>query len=227
MPFNLQMMLQPFEKWVIDFVGPIQPQGKTGARYIITAMEYLNHWVEAQPVKDCTGMTATKFLFKHVLTSFNCPKILISDCGTHFLNEMINALIEEFQVFNAQRSDWDLCIPAVLRAYRTTCNKLIGQTPFRLVYGVEAVMPMEYIVPSLCIAALIGMTDHRALVERLTQLDELEEERFIVGFHQEVQKQHEKAWHDWYIKLRTFKLNDLVLLYDSKFDKFRRKFRMY
>lgn len=34
-------------------------------------------------------------------------------------------------------------------------------------------------------------------------------------------------WHDRHIKLRTFKVNDLVLLYDSKFDKFRRKFKMH
>jgi len=44
-------------------------------------------------------------------------------------------------------------------------------------------MPMEYIVPSLCIAVLIGTTDNGALEERLTQLEELEEESFLVGFH--------------------------------------------
>eukprot|EP00253_Pinus_taeda_P007870 PITA_07870 len=37
MPLNLQMTLQPFEKWAINFVGPIKPQGKMDARYIITA----------------------------------------------------------------------------------------------------------------------------------------------------------------------------------------------
>jgi len=61
---------------------------------------------------------------------------------------------------------------------------LIGQTSFRLVYGVEAVMPMEYIVPSFRIAAFMDMTDHRALEERLVQLVELEEERFLGGFHE-------------------------------------------
>ncbi len=75
-------------------------------------------------------------------------------------------------------------------------------------------MPMEYIVPSLQREALTGMMDCRALEERLMQLDELEEERFLAGFHQHVQKQREKACHDRHIKLRTFKVNDLVLLYD-------------
>jgi len=42
---------------------------------------------------------------------------------------------------------------------------------------------MEYIVPTLHIAMLIGMADRRALEERLAQLDELEEERFFAGFH--------------------------------------------
>jgi len=60
MPLNPQMMLQPFEKWAIYFVGPIQPQGKTGARYIITAMKYLTHWAEAQLVNYCTGVMAVK-----------------------------------------------------------------------------------------------------------------------------------------------------------------------
>lgn len=100
MPLNPQMMLQPFEKWAIYFIGSIRPQGKTGARYIITATEYLTHWVEAQLVKDCTGATTTKFLFEHVLTRFGCPRILMSDRGTQFLNEMMSALTKEFQVYH-------------------------------------------------------------------------------------------------------------------------------
>lgn len=50
-------------------------------------------------------------------------------------------------------------------------------------------MPMEYIVPSLRIVVAIGMVDCGTLEERITQLEELEEERFLVGFHQQVQKQ--------------------------------------
>ena len=92
---------------------------------------------------------------------------------------------------------------------------LTGQTPFSLIYGVEAMMPMEYIVPSLHIAALTGVMDREAPEERLAQFFELEEERFLAGFHQQVQKQREKAWHDQNIKLHTFKVNDLVLFYDT------------
>ncbi len=41
MPLQPQMMLQPFEKWEIDFTGTIKPRGKIGAHYIITATNYL------------------------------------------------------------------------------------------------------------------------------------------------------------------------------------------
>lgn len=92
------MTLQPFEKWAIDFVVRIKPQGKMGVRYIITTTEYLTGWVEAQSIKDCMVAMATKFLFKHMLTRFGCPKILMSDHGTHFLNETISALTGDFQV---------------------------------------------------------------------------------------------------------------------------------
>lgn len=100
MPLNPQMTLSPFEKWAIDLVGPIKPQGKMGARYIITTREYLIRWVEAQPVKDCMAAMTVKFFFEHVLTQFGCLKILMNDHSIHFLNEMINALTEEFQVYH-------------------------------------------------------------------------------------------------------------------------------
>ena len=101
------MSLQPFEKWAIDFVGPIQPPGKKmGARYIIIAMEYLARWAEVQPIKDCTRTTTTKFLFEYVLTRFGCPDILMSDCGTHFLNETISTLMEEFQFYHQKSTPY-------------------------------------------------------------------------------------------------------------------------
>ena len=97
MPLVPQLTLQIFDKWVVYFVGPISPVGKhIGARYIISATYYLTVWVEAAPAKDCTAATTSKFLFENVVTRFGCPKILISDQGTHFVNQLIEELIDEF-----------------------------------------------------------------------------------------------------------------------------------
>jgi hypothetical protein len=72
----------------------------------------------------------------------------------------------------------------VLWTYQNTCKKLTTQTPFKLVYGLEAVVPMVYLVPSLRTATFIGMDDTDIVRYRLTQLMELDEDMFIAGFHQ-------------------------------------------
>jgi hypothetical protein len=69
MPLQPQVTLQTFNKWKIDFVGPINPLSKRiGARYIITVTEYLTILVEVAPVKDCNTETTSHFLFEQVIT---------------------------------------------------------------------------------------------------------------------------------------------------------------
>ena len=93
MPLVSQVTLQPFDKWVVDFVGPINPPwNKTSARYITTAIDYLTWWAKATPVVDCNAVTKTRFLLGNIVTQFGCPRILMSDQGSHFINHTVSAL---------------------------------------------------------------------------------------------------------------------------------------
>ena len=85
-------------------------------------------------------------------------------------------------------------------------------------------MPMEYIVPSMHIAAFTNMEKPDIMEERLVQLVALEEYHSIANFHQQVQKAQDKAWHDRHIHQKTFAGDELVLLYDSHFVKHPGKF---
>jgi transposase InsO family protein len=160
----------------------------------------LTRWAEAREVKDCSPTTVAHFIFDDIITRFGCPNILMSDQGTHFINKTVEALTEEVAVhhqkstpyhpqengtveaFNnilettltkicsVNNDDWDLRVPTVLWAYIITCKKLIMQTPFKLVYGLEFVVPMDHLVRSLRIVSFIDMDDPGTVQERLAQL---------------------------------------------------------
>ena len=99
MPLVPQVMLQTFDKWGVEFVGPINPLGnRMGAWYIITVTNYLKRWVEGTPIVDCTVAKALRFLVDNIVTRFGCPRILMSDYGSHFINHKISALKKELQI---------------------------------------------------------------------------------------------------------------------------------
>jgi hypothetical protein len=55
MPLNMQVTLQAFDKWVVDFVRSINlPTRRTRSRYIITVIDYLTRWEEVEPVTGCS-----------------------------------------------------------------------------------------------------------------------------------------------------------------------------
>ena len=150
-----------FEIWAIDFIGPFWiPSKRIGARYIITAVEYVTKWAEAEPVDTCSSEIAANFIYENIITRFGCPITLIRDQGSHFINKTIKTLMDQFQIdhrrsttyhpqsngaieafnktltkgltkiCNTDKDDSDKNIPTVLWAYRTTYKHLTDQTPF-------------------------------------------------------------------------------------------------
>ena len=69
-----------------------------------------------------------------------------------------------------------------------TYKKLMGQTPFRLVYGHVDVIHIEYIIPNLRIITITEMTYVSVVKEILSQLIQMEEYHFVEGYHQNVEK---------------------------------------
>ena len=96
-----------FETRAIDFIGTFTKQRKrTRARYIITTVEYVSKWVEAEPVPSCTKEVAAKFIYENIITRFGCPLTLISDQGTHFINQTIEILLKEFLIDHHRTSTY-------------------------------------------------------------------------------------------------------------------------
>lgn len=152
--------LQILEKWAIDFICLINSlTHHTQESYIIMVTEYLMRWVEAALVRYYTTDTTTRFIFENIISRFGCPRSLISNQGTHFINETVTSLLQNFLIQHHKRipyhpqangtvgafnktlkkglykvcsenwDDWDKRVPATLWAYHTIVKILHKQMP--------------------------------------------------------------------------------------------------
>ena len=91
-------------------------------------------------------------------------------------------------------------------------------TPFQLVYGLEAVLPIRCEISSLKLTVdLLPRTSE--LEASLLELIQLDETRRDVVLANEAHKKRVKAQFDKNVKARVFSEGDLVLLYDQDSDK--------
>jgi hypothetical protein len=66
MPLQPQVLIEPFEKWALDFVGPINPPSRQ-KRYILVCTDYVTKWVEAKALPFATENVVVSFLFEDIL----------------------------------------------------------------------------------------------------------------------------------------------------------------
>ena len=103
---------------------------------------------------------------------------------------------------------WAEELPAVLWAYRTMSRTSTGETPFSLVYGTEAMIPVEAGVPSLRYKWSREETNNEGLQLNLDLLDERREQALIrIAAYQ---NRVTKFWNK-HIRERQFKVGDWVL----------------
>ncbi len=64
--------------------------------YILIATNYAIKWVRAQALHTNIVIVTAKFLYKHFLTRFGFPSTIMTNQGTHFINNVIGYLIDHF-----------------------------------------------------------------------------------------------------------------------------------
>ena len=159
MPLNPILVVDIFNVWGIDFMGPFPTS--FGYSYILVGVDYVSKWVEAIPCKTNDHRVVLKFLKENIFSRFGVPKAIISDGGTHFCNKPFENLLAKYglkhnvatpyhpqtngqvelanreiktilmKVVNSNRKDWPLGLLDSLWAYRTAFKTILGMSPYQ------------------------------------------------------------------------------------------------
>ena len=140
------------------------PKSVDGHNYILIVVDVFTGFALLKPLKEKTG-TAAAFAIWGILCTIGLPKILQSDNGTEFKNELLSTLLritgveQRFISSYNPRSDgkvertvqtvkntivkllqghtslWPLFVPFVQLMYNTKVQALTGSSPFCLMFG--------------------------------------------------------------------------------------------
>ena len=96
MPLQGIMVVQFFDVWGINFMGPFPPS--FGNLYILITVNYVSKWVKAIacPINDAN--TVVGFIQRNIFSRFGAPKTIISDEGSHFANKLFEKLMSRYGV---------------------------------------------------------------------------------------------------------------------------------
>src|SRR6266487_1608673 len=233
---------EPFERIGIDFVGPLE-RTKRRNRYILVVTDYLTKWPEAKAMKEATAENVVKFIYEEIICRHGCPKIILSDRGTHFRNKLVNELCGKFEIkhklsspyhsqtnglverFNRtlcealakvseKENQWDEHIEQILFAYRTTKHSTTKRTPFFMTYKREANLPTDEM------EIQGNIFEKGSILKRIYEVINLTEKRDEARKNIEKSQGNQKEKHDKKIKKETeLNIGDKVLLKDAAKEK--------
>ncbi|CAM8892537.1 unnamed protein product [Rhodiola kirilowii] len=231
----------PFKAWGLDVVGPINPKVSNGHTYILAATDYFSKWVEAVTLREVKKENVVDFITKHIIYRHGVPQRIVTDNGKQFSNKLMTNLCEKFKfkqykssMYNApanglaeafnktlcnllrkvvgkSKRDWHEKIGEELWAYRTTYKTPTQATPYALVYGVEAVLPLELQIPSMRIAIQEGLSSDENDKLRLAELEALDEKRLQAQQSLQCYQARLSRAFNKKVRPRSFQKGDLVL----------------
>ena len=203
------------------------------------AIDYFTKWVEATSYTGLAAARVAKFIRSHIIYRYGVPHELISDGGAHFRGE-VDTLVQEYGIQHHRSSayrpqtngvveaenknikrilrmmvetsrDWSENLPFALWAYRTSFCTSTGVTPYSLVFGMEAVLPVEIEMGSLTVALEYQISEIEWAQSHYDQLSLLDERRLRVADHvQAYQRKMTRAFRKR-VKPMKFQKSDLVL----------------
>jgi transposase InsO family protein len=140
---------------------------------MLVAMNYFTKWTEVVPQKNMRQKEVIEFITEHIIHRFGIPQILTTDQGTSFVSSQVREFIESYKIrllnsspYYAQANGqaessnktliklikkkiednprrWHEVLSEALWAYRISWYGATRVTPFELVYGQEAILPVE------------------------------------------------------------------------------------
>ena len=201
----------PFSVWGIDIIGKISPKSSSGHEFMLVAIDYFTKWVEATSYAKLNAAKVATFIRSHIIYKYGVPHELISDRGVHFRGE-VDTLLQRYGIQHHRSSayrprtngaveaanknikrilrkmietskDWSEKLPFALCAYHTSFRTSTGATPYSLVYGMEAVLPVEIEMGSLRVALEQQISKAEWAQSGLNQLSLLNERRLRATDH--------------------------------------------
>ncbi|KAL4363426.1 hypothetical protein GQ457_04G018740 [Hibiscus cannabinus] len=223
-----------------DVIGQIHPKASNGHRFVLVVIDYFTKWVEAASYANITKATVCKFLKKEIICRYGLPERVITDNASNLNNTMIDEACRQFKIVHHNSTtyrpkmngaveaanknikkiiakttdtfkDWHEKLPFALFAYRTSIRTSTGATPYSLVYGTEAVLPVEVEIPSLRILNETKLVDAEWMQARFDKLNLIEEKRLRAICHGQMYQKRMIRAYNKKVRPREFREGDLVL----------------
>ena len=86
----------PGEHMAVDLAGPF-PAESEGCRYLLVLVDVCTRFVFLRPIANKEALTVAKTLFD-IFTTVGFPRVLQSDNGREFVNEVVKAMTEQMGV---------------------------------------------------------------------------------------------------------------------------------
>uniref|UniRef100_A0A2N9HNT3 Uncharacterized protein n=1 Tax=Fagus sylvatica TaxID=28930 RepID=A0A2N9HNT3_FAGSY len=227
----------PFAQWGLDIMGPF-PIGRRQLKFLVVAIDYFTKWVEAEPLATITEKNVQNFVWKAVICRFGIPRVLMSDNGKQFDNPKFRQFSQELGIHNHYSSPghpqangqvevtnrsllkliktrleeakglWPEELPSILWAYRTTVRIPTGETPFRMTFRSEAVVPVEIGLTTLRTSVYDEQRNEEQLRLNLDLIDEVREtaETRMKRYQEKMARHYNSR-----VKPRQLSVGDLVL----------------